>query len=231
MSTPTSLPIRSLAHRVVSAVTATSLAAAMLLSPSTARADNEVGDVSGTGKGIAGGALLGAEAVVIVESVAGVNNDWAYVIGAVLGAGAGGAGGYAIEQSDSSGKAPVYLLAGGVGLAIPAVIMWLNGVRERPSDGYSSDRIPPNAPPANPGVPGATSVGAPPPAPASAPMGAPSTSTAPRAPLSLVDVNGGTLRMGVPVPEVRPTFTMSEVRQLGVQQQTEVRMPLVKVTF
>jgi hypothetical protein len=50
-------------------------------------------------------------------------------------------------------------------------------------------------------------------------------------PLSLFDVSGGSMRLGVPVPEVRPLYSMSELRQYGMAQQTEVRMPLVKIAF
>jgi hypothetical protein len=50
-------------------------------------------------------------------------------------------------------------------------------------------------------------------------------------PLSLFDVTGGSMRIGVPVPEVRPLYSMSELRQYGMAQQTEVRMPLVKIAF
>jgi len=49
--------------------------------------------------------------------------------------------------------------------------------------------------------------------------------------LSLFDMNGGSMRLGVPVPEVRQLYSLSELRQYGMAQQTEVRMPLVKIAF
>src|SRR4051794_860844 len=46
-------------------------------------------EVSPTGKGMVGGGLLGAEVVTITESLIGIRNPWAYVIGGVVGAGGG----------------------------------------------------------------------------------------------------------------------------------------------
>jgi hypothetical protein len=46
-----------------------------------------------------------------------------------------------------------------------------------------------------------------------------------------VDVNAEGLRIGVPVPDVRPMFSTSELRQYGMAQQTEVRMGIVKIAF
>src|SRR5277367_4316737 len=98
-----------------------------------ARADCDGTTVCPTGRGIAGGALLGAEAVTIVESVAGVRAGWAYGLGALVGAGGGGVGGYFVEQNSSDGKAPAYMLAGGLALFIPALVLTLNGTRYRPA--------------------------------------------------------------------------------------------------
>src|SRR5438105_2447583 len=88
-----------------------SVAAVGLLAPSAAHADT----VSPTGKGIAGGALLGAEAIVTIEAVAGVKPPWAYAVGAIVGAAGGGIAGHFAEQS-SDPHVPLYLLAGGVAL-------------------------------------------------------------------------------------------------------------------
>ena len=72
-------------------------------------------------------------------------------------------------------------------------------------------------------------VTAPPAAPAAVPPPAGGGGKPPA--LSLLDMNGGSMRIGVPVPEVRPLYSMSELRQFGMAQQTEVRMPLVKIAF
>src|SRR5580700_7925065 len=84
--------------------------------------DAHADEVSSTGKGITGGALLGAEVVTMVEAIAGVRSGWAYAIGAIVGAGGGGAGGYFVEHSSTDGKAPTYMLAGGLALVIPAIV-------------------------------------------------------------------------------------------------------------
>jgi hypothetical protein len=198
---------------------------------SAAQAQQETGNVNSTPKGIIGGALLGMEAGTFVESLAGVRNGWVYLVSdVVLGAG-GAVGGWEVEQTSSNGTAPVMMLAGGLGLAIPAIVLTLNAL-STPAESASEDNAPTNAPPANPGAPGKSIVG--PSAPAAAPAAAPHSQLTP-APsnvhLSLVDVNRAGLHLGVPVPEVRPVFSMSELRQYGFAQQTEVRMPLVQIAF
>jgi hypothetical protein len=219
----------SIAHRTGAALTTSLFAFATLTAYApAARADETT--ISSTGKGVTGGALLGGELVVIVESIANVHSPAAYIVGAILGAGAGGVGGYFVEHNSSDGKAPVFMLAGGIGLIIPALVLALNATRYLPNEGASEDRAPTNAPLANPGVPGGSSVAPAGGTPAPVPTPPPPAPAA-KPPLSLFDMNGGTMRLGVPVPEIRPTFSAVELRQYGVAQQTEVRMPLVKIAF
>jgi hypothetical protein len=211
-------------------LTAAAFGAATLVAPlREARAD----EVSPTGKGITGGALLGAEVVTIVESLVGVRSGWAYVIGAVLGAGGGAAGGYAVEHSSTDGKVPTYMLAGGLALVIPAIVLTLNATRYMPEEGASEDRTP-VGPAAEPGVPppAAAPANAPPPA-APAPQTSPPTPapTPPPPPQSLLDVVPGTLRLGVPVPSIIPVFSVAEQRQYGMKNDTELRMPVLHVVF
>jgi hypothetical protein len=210
-----------------------------------ARADN----VSSTGKGITGGALLGAEAVTIVESLIGVRAGWAYAVGAVVGAGGGGVGGYFVEKGSTDGKAPTYMLAGGLALVIPAIVLVLNATRYMPAEGAVEDNAP-TAPAAEPGVPGGSVTGEPPdvasPPPPAAPEAPPPNknpqSKAPPRPKgshaapnaiaeSMVDLREGGFRMGVPVPDVRPVFTVAEQRQYGMRGETELRLPLLHVAF
>ncbi len=233
--------------RPVAFVTAAAFGLTALATPlREARAD----EVSPHGKGIAGGALLGAEVVTMVEGIAGVRSGWAYVIGGVLGAGAGGAGGYAVEHSSTDGKVPTYMLAGGLALIIPAIVLTLNATRYMPEEGATEDRAP-IGPAAEPGVPGggigtpgaapapsnaATPGGAaapagPAPAPAPAPSGGGAAPTPPPPPQSLLDLHRGTFRLGVPLPNVVPVFTVAELRQYGMKNDTELRMPVLHVTF
>jgi hypothetical protein len=220
----------------------------------TAHAD----EVSPTGKGIVGGALMGGEVVTIVMSFTSAKSIGAYAVGFGLGAAAGGVGGYFVEQSSTDGRVPMYMLAGGLGLLIPAIVLTLNATRYQPTADLTEDRAPTNVPPADPGTPGGTPLGAgggqnttpasmappaaggsgtpspdvPGPSPTPSAPAAPSGPAGPPVlPLSLLDVRGGELRLGLPVPEVRPMYSMSELKQMGLQQQTEFRMPLVKLTF
>ena len=194
-------------------------------------------DVSSSGKGIAGGVLAGAEVVTIVESIAGVRQPWIYAVSAGAGAIGGGVGGYFLEKGSSDGVAPTYLLAGGLALLIPAVILYLNGTRYQPEEGSTEDHVP-AGPPAEPGVPGmgittapqAPPVSPPPSQSTPAPMPAPPPAALPP-PQSLIDVGGGKIRMGVPVPDLRRTLTVAEERQYGARSSGELRMPVLHVVF
>jgi hypothetical protein len=230
------------AGRPVAALVAAALTFA---SASTYTAHAHAEEVSPTGKGIVGGALLGAEAVTITEGIIGVRKPIAYVIGGGLGAIGGGVAGYFIEQGSDDGRVPVYMLAGGMALVIPAVIVTLNATRYRPSEGATEDRVPPDAPVADPGIVGGSitfdsgasgGTGAPPanPTPPAAAPPVPAPSPTPQQappPQSLFDVHDGAFRIGVPLPEVRAMYTMAELKEYGVPQQTVVRMPMLRVTF
>jgi hypothetical protein len=235
-------------------------AATLASSANVARAD----EVSPKGKGIAGGALLGGEVVTILESLIGLRVGWLYGVSALVGAGGGGVGGYFIEKGNTDGKVPTYMLAGGLALFIPAVVLTLNATRYLPEEGATQEG-PPTAP-AEPGTPGGSVIGAPPdvgtpspsptpppaspstpsqsPAPPSSPEPAvrpPQSKAAPpargagatRAAIvpSLFDVHEGALSMGVPVPDVMPVFSVIEQRQYGMRSATELRLPVLHVTF
>ena len=62
------------------------VAAGLALAPSQARAE---GVVTATGKGIAGGALLGAEVVMITTAIIGAEDIWPYLVFGAVGAGGG----------------------------------------------------------------------------------------------------------------------------------------------
>lgn len=205
-------------------------------------------EVAPTGKGIVGTALLGAEIAVFTEAIIGVRSGTAYALGAGGGAVAGGIGGYFIEQAVSDGRIPAYLLAGGLALIIPALVITLDQTRYLPTEGAREDKPVTNLPPSDPGKPGGSAVigaepaspstppatPAPAPAPATPPAGAGGGGTpAPvRGPQSLINVYGTGLSVGMPVPEMRPVFTASQKKALGVESTgNEVRFPVVRVTF
>jgi hypothetical protein len=195
-------------------------------------------EVKASGKGIAGGALLGAEIVTIIEALAGVDKPAVYAISAGLGAIAGGVGGYFIEDADptSDGKVPMYMLAGGLALIIPSVVLYLNATRYKPSEDATEDRAPVNVTPADPGkIGGSVVIGTEPAKPNPAPPQPQTPPTppnpAPQGPQSLFDLQKGQLRLGVPVPVVKPMWSLQEQRQYGASQGTEVRVPVLKMVF
>ncbi|MGO9838833.1 MAG: hypothetical protein ACLP1X_32030 [Polyangiaceae bacterium] len=218
------MPFSRTPHRSHIIAAAVLVGATVLASGGDARADN----VASTPKGTVGGALLGAEVVTITESLFGARPGWAYAVGAIVGAGGGGAAGYVVDQGSTDGKVPMYLLAGGLALIIPAIVLTLNATRYMPEEGATEDSVP-TGPPAEPGVPSGTLGG--PTSPPSAAPPPPVTSPAPAPPQSLLDVGGGAIRLGVPVPDVRPVFSMTEQRQYGMHAETEVRMPVLHLVF
>ena len=205
--------------------------------------------VDPTAKGIIGGALLGGELVVFGEALFGVRSTAAYLIGAGIGAAAGGVGGYFVEQAVDDGRIPAYMLAGGLAALIPAIVVTLDATRYMPSEGAREDK-PVNAPPSDPGKPGGSSVvgaepGTPPattpgpgsattpgttapstpppdaaPQPTPAPGGGGGGTQAPRAPQSsLFNVNDAGFAVGVPMPEVRPMVSSAERIRMGVDNR------------
>lgn len=95
--------------------------------------------VSATGKGVVGGALLGAEATLITESVLRVKPRWAYALGGVLGAALGGSLGYLVEKSDDA-RWSMVLLTGGTALLIPTTAITLNATLYREPSEPAVDR-------------------------------------------------------------------------------------------
>jgi hypothetical protein len=199
-------------------------------------------EIQGTPKAIIGGAFLGAEVVAIPMGIAGVRAGWAYAVFPGLGAIGGGIGGYFMDQAYDTAKTNAYgsafMLAGGMALIIPTIVLILNATRYHPNPEATEDKAP-TGPPADVGKPGASIVVSPggssaAPAPSSSSGGgapAGGAEKAPYVPLSLVDVHDGSLRMGLPIPEVRQIYSMREVKELGVVQGTELRLPVVRVAF
>jgi len=191
-----------------------------------ARADN----VSATGQaatGVGGGALLGAEIPVIVEGIAGVHSGWVYLISAVVGAGGGGVAGYEIENGASDGRPSTYMFAGGLALIIPAAVLMLNATRYQPEEGATEDRTP--GPAAEPGAPGGSSITG---TPSGAPAPPPPPAAAPTPPQSLLDLHSGAFRLGVPVLDVKPAFTVAEAKAYGLRDNpAELHLPVLHIAF
>src|SRR6187399_354006 len=114
-----------------------------------------VDEASATGKGIVGGALLGAEAVILVEAAVGVKPYWAYAVGGGAGAIAGGVGGFFMEDNFSA-KTNMFLLSAGMILAIPTTIAMLSATQYEPPANYVQDQAPSDEPVADPPGAGAS---------------------------------------------------------------------------
>lgn len=212
------------------------LAAGAALATTLAGADASAsGPVSPTGKGIVGGALLGGEVVTITMGAVGVERGWPYFVFGGLGAVGGGVGGYFVEKAtkaSTSGAAEpaVYMLAGGMALLIPALVVSLNATAYKPPE---SDRVEPagnepakEAPQVAP--PGAQ------PAPTTRlhkPLRPHREFAAIHVPVSLVDVYQGKIGLGLPALEVRPLYSQIEMARYGVAQGTEVRLPVFQAQF
>lgn len=224
-------------HHVLAKTSLLSIVAASVCLFASPAAAEEPG-IDATGKGITGGALLGGELVMAVEAALGVQNTWAYVGGGVGGAIAGGVGGYFVEQG-SDPKPSYYMLAGGMALLIPTTVAVLQATSYKAPDHYiedapGADTGPADEPPQPSQPEGETSVTVT--APEAQAPGPRDDRTArrgprPHIPLSLVDVHEGAVRMGVPAVELRPTYSPLELKTFGVEQTTELRLPVFHATF
>ena len=201
---------------------AASFTTALVMSPGDARAE---GPVTATGKGIAGGALLGGEVVCITMGAAGVQRAWPYLVFCPLGAVAGGIGGYFVEKTPTA-EPSLYMLAGGIGLLIPTLVVTLNATAYRPPESDRQEPVnnePAQEAPRPTGQRGHRG-------PATARLEAPRL-TMPHIPTSIVDVYQGKIALGAPAIGVHPLYSSREMWQFGVAQGTEVRFPLFQTAF
>ncbi|HTA91511.1 MAG TPA: hypothetical protein VK745_18130 [Polyangiaceae bacterium] len=227
--------------------------ATLSLAPLAAHATG-VAEVSTTGKGAVGGALLGAEVVLDVEAAFKVQPTWAYVTGGVIGGIGGGVGGYFIERS-ASPRTTMFMLAGGMALAIPTTVAVLSATAYEPPASFTQDRPPVDEPVAEPPQPSEAPVTGPPPAgsaapaPPPAPTPTPPTSSVHRArshalarrelppldyhlsPPALIGISSQALTLGIPAIELCDVYSKTELAMYGVSQATEVRVPVLNFLF
>ena len=230
-------------------VLATAVAATALVTaaPTPAFADDT--PVKGTGKGIVGGALLGGELGFIGLSVGGAKQTWLYYVVPTALAIGGGVGGYFIEKGKegTDAQVPMFMLAGGMALIIPTVVITLSANAYTPG---SEDSTPVDATPADAGSTGlgvkvntsdSTNMGSPsagggtttttPPLP---PKRKPANESAapirrPQALVSFDDLT--TMKVGVPAIAIRPMYTRTELSQFNQPQRYEVTAPVVSFAF
>jgi hypothetical protein len=208
-------------------------AAGMLTAVMTQSAPSRAEEIPATGKGIAGGALLGGELVMLVEAAVGVKSGWLYVVGGIVGAGGGAYGGYVVEQEAES-QVSVYMLAGGMALVIPTIVAVLQATSYKAPEDYTEDKPAAGAPVPEPPRP------APGPPPSSSTSSSPSPTThryhgQPAArlklPAGLLDLDRGALKVAVPAVEIRPLYRPDEVQKYGLEQKHELRVPVFTATF
>ena len=209
-----------------------------LLVSATPRASSAQNEISATGKGMVGGGLLGAEVIMLTEAAFGLKSSWAYAAGGLVGAGAGGYGGYLIESSQSA-KTSVFLLAGALALVIPTTVAVLSVTAyDSPAD-QTADSGPRDEHSGEPALTDPTV------APESARLSRrrPKKSTRPALPPALVDVDtlGSALSLSVPAVSVRDSFSPEELARMNaigraqgrhdVAQSTRVDVPVLNNLF
>lgn len=199
---------------VLRGLAATCALTTAVLSPVPASAQTGVASASSSGKGIAAGILLGAEAVVFTEAAIGVQPRWAYLLGAAVGAAGGGVGGYFLE-SHLDPKGATLLLAGGLVLAIPATVVALSASAYSPPLDYVED-VPPQDDPVEA-------------APQQGSRAAPRLTLRPRPP-ALVGVDDG-WSLGVPAVALLDVYPMEWQRRHGLARETELRVSVLAMRF
>jgi len=216
----------------------------------------EPGRIYAIPQGLVGGALLGAELVMMIEGGAGVRNKWIIIGTGAAGLVAGGVGGFFVDRAiDQTMMASRFLplistamLAVGLSLIIPTVIVVLTATMYRPD---TNNQVDDNAaanqpleesrgtnPSTNPGTnSGASSSGTTTstPGPTDNP-GAGASSGGRRsgrssAPEALLNFPRGNFRLGMPSLRLVQSYSTHEMRQYGLAQQSEWRVPLISGSF
>jgi hypothetical protein len=243
-------------RKFVATVALAALASTTVLADAREAQAQTVNEVSPTGKGIVGCALIGAETVMLIEAAAGARPGWAYILGGVLGAGAGAAGGYFLEQAAVGDSALTGVAIGtlvvGLGVAIPTTIALLNSTAYRPeAEAPTEDASPAGGTVDESTTPGASAPaegGAPAPAaaPASGSTPAAASPTSARTPhgngsrltasrafraTGLLDFTEAGMNLAVPALSVGSAVTVAEMRQYGVGSVPELRLPLLSGSF
>jgi len=187
------------------------VAAVLLLSAGTAGAQPYEAGSSWKGvRGAIGCGLLGMELTMTIEAAAGVRNPWLLSLIPLAVGGGAAAGGYFLEQESTTGG--IITMAFGATLLVPSILLTL----VLASDGYE-------APPESETTMEPLGGGTPPPTTAAVRRWA-------RAP-SLVEVDDGSLRLGVPSLALAEAPTASLYGPGAAQDGFEYRLALVGGTF
>jgi len=220
-------------------VTAGLVAVALALAAPRAEAEKKV---SSMGKGIVGLGLLSGEVVLSVEALAGVKNGWALAIPTIVAAGGGATGGYFIDRLDKP-EVSVALLASGLALFIPSIIIAVartkyvsekdlaedTGVVVTEGAGEEIAGPPAEGTETEPGTEPETETEAEPAAPPEPEVE--ESGSAGTVPLALLGVDRTGLRVGLPPLEVVDLYSDDELRFLARAQGVEYRLALLHIAF
>lgn len=213
-------------------------------SPGEARAqDADYPPVRGTAKGIVGGALLGAEIVMMPMGIAGLKPWWPYVVFGGVGSVGGAIGGWAVEQAigdTGPAEAPLYMLAGGLALVIPTLVLTLNATTRddfgEEADPSTLTRQPESTDPLTQPVPGEQPAIQP--GPDGTTVLPPQSRTPkrrrvarPSLPLAFLNLDGENVRFGIPNVAVKPLYTTAQLQAFAVDQGTVVDIPVFRTNF
>lgn len=230
-----SLPRRGPLQRLAPALAGLAAAGLVLSAdPAPAAAQQPaVPRASGDAKGVVGGVFLGGEVVMVTMAAIGVEKAWPYLLFGGLGMVGGGIGGYFVEQ-EAPAEVPLAMLAGGLIFSIPTVVAVVNATAPKaPKDDKTEVvKSAPGQPAPQPSQPGQPAQPVSPGQPGQpAPAGGPQSKQRLWIPTAALGVQPGRVALGLPAVEVRPLYTARQMQQFGVEQGTEVRVPLVQVPF
>jgi hypothetical protein len=175
-------------------------------------------------KGAVGLGLIGAEIGLVLPAAVGLHETWAFIVfPLVLGAG-GAVGGYFAFDDPNSPEGGVAMLAVGMALIIPSVVLTLALTSYDPGDeadgGGEDDELDEEFG----GSGGAES----PPPEDSARRDARERAVAGA---GLLHVGSRQLSLGVPGVTIRPTLTAEEIQRYGGSASAEVNIPVVSGAF
>lgn len=230
------------------------LAAGVMSLPRAASAQTSpnVAAIGSFPQAMVGLGLVGAEAVILVEGGVGLRNPWILLGSGAAGLLAGGIGGYFVDQAIqglvNGGSTDMSMVSSGIlvlglGLIIPAAIMYVSATMYRPTDSdrntqddnaggaapleedSSHDQGGAQSAPASGGSGGGGS-GAP------AGGGGGSRGTRHRlGPEALINYHDGHVRLSIPALGMAPAYSTEEMARYGVRGPAEWRVPLLTASF
>lgn len=114
---------------------AATLGSAGVLAPSIAQAQEPMQEQVDAGpKGAVGLGLIGAELGLVIPAVSGLHEIWSFIVFPVAGAAGGAVAGHFLVDDNNKRNASVSLLAVGLALAVPAVVLTLVSTAYDPDD-------------------------------------------------------------------------------------------------